>query len=166
MRCILEYLRSMSRMWMTQTMWLKVMAEEQMACSPFRWFNFYIIGLKHNLISVAMLSDAQFWVDFNNKHNYFLSQDRSKCFIASGRNENMYHLDIDLMIGKPQLWFLAKVVSDVRWLWHRHLPHYNFKYINNLVIDELVWGMSLLMFDSNTLYVVCDCGKISTKDII
>lgn len=43
------------------------------------------------------------------------------------------------------------------------LTHLNFKYINNLVTGEMVRGMSLLKFDSNTLCAACEHGKQRKK---
>ena len=71
----------------------------------------------------------------------------------------MYPLDVSLIIGKPQLCFLSKVVSEVSWLWHRKLAHLNFRYINNMVTGELVHGLPILKFSNDTLCPACECGK-------
>lgn len=57
----------------------------------------YVTDLKHNIINVAMLTDAKFRIEFD---------------------ENIYPLDIKLIIGKPQLCFLVKVAYDEIWFWH------------------------------------------------
>lgn len=110
-----------------------------------------------------MLTDAKFIVEFDEEHSYVMSQDQSKYFITSNKNGNMYPLDIELMIDKPQLCFLLKADFDESWLWHRRLAHLDFKYIKKLFTGELVRGMSLLKFFSNTLCAACECGKIIRK---
>ena len=61
----------------------------------------FVAGLKHNLISVAMLTDAQNRVEFDDEHNYVMTKDRSKCLVRSNRNRNMYPLDLNLFVGRP-----------------------------------------------------------------
>ena len=86
----------------------------------------YVVGLKHNLISVAMLTDAHHRVEFDDKHSYVMTKDRSTCLIQSNRNRNMYPLDINLFVGKPQLCLLSKAAYDDSWLWHLLPAHLNF----------------------------------------
>ena len=90
-----------------------------------------------------------------------MTSDRSTCLIKSRCEGTMYPLDVSLIIGKPQLCFLSKVVSEVSWLWHRKLAHLNFRYINNLVTGELVRGLPILKFSNDTLCPACECGKQS-----
>lgn len=73
----------------------------------------YVADLKHYLISVAQLTNANRRVEFNKKHNYVMSEDRKECLIKSNRNKNMYPLDINMIIGKPQLRLFSKVITDV-----------------------------------------------------
>ena len=123
----------------------------------------YVAGLKYNLISVAQLTDANHRVEFCDKHSYVMTKNRDKCLIRSNRNHNMYPLDLDLIVGKPQLCLLSKAVPDVSWLWHRRLAHLNFRYINDLVTGEMVRGMPLLKFDNEHKCAACECGKQSKK---
>lgn len=92
-----------------------------------------------------------------------MTSDRNNCLIKSRRNGTMYPLDVSLIIGKPQLCFLSKAVSEVSWLWHRKLAHMNFRYINKLVTGQLVWGLPILQFNYDTLCPVSECGK-QTKE--
>ena len=55
--------------------------------------------------------------------------------------------------------FSIKTVSEVSWLWNRKLAHLNFRYINNLVTEELVCGLPILKYSNDKLCPTCECGK-------
>ena len=73
----------------------------------------YVEGLKHNLISVGQLCKAGHRVEFDDQFCYIMTSDRSTCLIKSRSEGTMYPLDVSLIIGKPQLCFLSKAISDV-----------------------------------------------------
>ncbi|KAL4573036.1 hypothetical protein LXL04_019829 [Taraxacum kok-saghyz] len=123
----------------------------------------YVAGLKHNLINVAILTDAQLRVEFDDKHSYVMTKDRSSCLIQSNRNQNMYPLDINLFIEKPQLCLMSKAASDDSWLWHHRLAHLHFRYMTDLVTREMVRGLPLLKFENEHLCATCECGKQHKK---
>ncbi|KAL4570004.1 hypothetical protein LXL04_025653 [Taraxacum kok-saghyz] len=123
----------------------------------------YVHGLKHNLISVKQLCNVGHRVEFDRGYSYIWNEDRTTCLATSKCNGNMYPLNIQMIVGKPQLCFLSKAVNDVSWLWHRRLCHLNFRFINDLVTGEKVRGLPLLRFDNDTLCAACECGKQSKK---
>lgn len=86
----------------------------------------YVDGKKHNIISVLQLCKASHHMKFDNIYCYIMSSDRETCLIKSKVEGIMYPLDVSLIIGKPQLCILSKVVFEVSWLWHRKLAHLNF----------------------------------------
>ena len=92
-----------------------------------------------------------------------MTEDRKECLIKSLRNKNMYPLDINMIIGKPQLCLLSKVVPDVSWLWHQRLAHVNFHYMNDIISGEMVRGLPLLKFKNDHLCAGCEYGKQSKK---
>ena len=106
----------------------------------------YIADLKHNLISVAQLTDSNQRVEFCKKHSYIMIEDRKYCLIKSNCSKNKYPLYIKIIIGKPRFCLLWKVVPDVSWLWHRRLAHLNIRYMNDLVSGEMVQGLPLFKF--------------------
>ena len=75
-----------------------------------------------------------------------MTEDQKEGLIKYLHNENMYPLDINMIIGKLQLCLLSKVVPNVSWLWHRRLAHLNFRYMNDLVSGEMVRGLPLIKF--------------------
>ena len=123
----------------------------------------YVQGLKHNLISVKQLCNVGHRVEFDRGFSYIWNEARSICLATSMCNGNMYPLNIQMIVGKPQLCFLSKAVNDISWLWHRRLCHLNFRSINDLVVGEKVRGLPLLRFDNDTLCAACECGKQSKK---
>ena len=123
----------------------------------------YVHGLKHNLISVKQLCNVGHRVEFDRGYSYIWNEARTICLATSKCNGNMYPLNIQMILGKPQVCFLSKAVADVSWLWHRRLCHLNFRFINDLVTGEKVRGLPLLRFDNDTLCAACECGKQSKK---
>lgn len=75
----------------------------------------------------------------------------------------MYHLDINMIVGNPQICLLTKIIPDVSFLWHRRLVHLNLRYMNDLVSGEMVWGLPILKFENDHLCTACECGNQSKK---
>lgn len=73
----------------------------------------YLTDLKHNLISVARLPNANQQVEFINKHNNIMTEDWSKCLIQPSQKKSMYPLNINVIIIKPQICFVVKVVPEL-----------------------------------------------------
>lgn len=119
----------------------------------------YVDGLKHNLISVGELCKVGHHVKFDDKYCYIMTSYRETCLINSKAEGTMYPLYVSLIISKPQLCFLSKVVSEESWLWHRKIAHLNSWYINNLVTGEMVQGLPILKFDNETIFSACECDK-------
>ena len=68
----------------------------------------YVHGLKHNLISVGQLCDVGHRVEFCRGWSYIWNEARTVCLATSKKNGNMYPLNIQMIVGKPQLCFLSK----------------------------------------------------------
>ncbi|KAI3499670.1 hypothetical protein L1887_35474 [Cichorium endivia] len=123
----------------------------------------YVLGLKHNLISVGQLVSTGLRVEFDNEFSYIMTGTRDRCLIRSSRQINMFPLDITMCPGKPRLCLLTKAHSEISWLWHRKLAHLNFRYMNQLVTEEMVRGLPLLRFDNENLCAACTFGKQKKK---
>ena len=98
-------------------------------------------------------------VEFDSEYCYIMTSDRNTCLIKSKAEGTTCPLDASLIIGKPQLCFLSKAVSEVSWLWDHKLAHLNFGYINSLVTEELLQGLLILMYNNDTLFLKYECGK-------
>ncbi|KAI3690740.1 hypothetical protein L2E82_48947 [Cichorium intybus] len=123
----------------------------------------YVLGLKHNLISVSQLVSTGLRVEFDNQFSYIMTGNRDICLVRSSRKINMFPLDITMFPGKPRLCLLSKAHSEISWLWHRKLAHLNFRYMNQLVTREMVRGMPLLRFHNENLCAACALGKQKKK---
>lgn len=77
----------------------------------------YVDGLKHNLISVRQLCKVGHYVEFDDKYCYIMTKDQETCLIKSKIEGTMYPINVSLIIGRPQLCFLSKEVSEFSWLW-------------------------------------------------
>ncbi|KAI3691358.1 hypothetical protein L2E82_49702 [Cichorium intybus] len=123
----------------------------------------YVLGLKHNLVSVGQLVSTGLRVEFDNEFSYIMTATRDRCLVKSARHVNMFPLDISMFLGKPRLCLLSKAHSEISWLWYQKLPHLNFRYMNQLVTSEMVKGMPLLKFDNENLCAACALGKQNKK---
>ena len=98
----------------------------------------YVANLKHNLIRVAPLTDANRRVEFCKKHSYVMIEDWKECLIKSNGNKDMYPLDINMIISKPPLCLLSKFVPDVSWVWHMRFAHLtNLCQERILIVDKV-----------------------------
>ncbi|KAI3510729.1 hypothetical protein L1887_17862 [Cichorium endivia] len=123
----------------------------------------YVLGLKHNILSIGQLVSTGLRVEFDNEFSYNMTGTRDRCLVKSPRHVNMFPLDISMFLGKPILCLLSRAHSEVSWLWHRKLAHLNFRYMNQLVTREMVRGMPLLKFDNENLCAACALGKQKKK---
>ncbi|KAI3751914.1 hypothetical protein L2E82_23008 [Cichorium intybus] len=76
----------------------------------------YVLGLKHNLVSVGQLVSTGLRVEFDNKFSYIMTGTRDRCLVKSPRHVNMFPLDISMFLGKPRLCLLSKAHFEVSWL--------------------------------------------------
>ncbi|KAI3505828.1 hypothetical protein L1887_28113 [Cichorium endivia] len=60
----------------------------------------YVLGLKHNLISVGQLVSTGFRVEFDNEFSYIMTNTRDRCLVKSPKQLNMFPLDISMLPGK------------------------------------------------------------------
>nr|KAJ0202156.1 hypothetical protein LSAT_V11C600323170 [Lactuca sativa] len=121
----------------------------------------FVDDLKHNLISVSQLCDNNLEDLFTKQRSLIMDAKTKDVIVDSDRAGNMYPLDMDLIYGKPDIYLLSKAPADISWLWHRHLSHLNFGYINKLIGDDLVRGLPLLKLDNQTLCAAYEKGKLS-----
>ena len=99
----------------------------------------YVEGLQHNLISVSQLVvGTGLKVSFDDEGSEIIDKKTKAVLLKSKRKGEMFHLNINLFIGKPSICILTKASLEDSWLWHRRLSHLNFKDTNKLVIGDLV----------------------------
>nr|GEV95989.1 hypothetical protein [Tanacetum cinerariifolium] len=112
----------------------------------------YMNGLKHNLISISQLCDANYKVLFTKTQGTIYNQN-DEVVLIDPRRRDVYVIDMSSFNKESNACFFAKASSSVNWLYHKRLSHLNFKNINNLAKHNLVSGIPSLTFykDKNCL---------------
>ncbi|GKC15397.1 retrovirus-related pol polyprotein from transposon TNT 1-94 [Tanacetum coccineum] len=118
----------------------------------------YVNGLKHNLISISQLCDANYKVKFTKTQGTIYNQNDEVILIAP-RKRDVYVIDMTSFNKESNACFFAKASPSVNWLWHKRLSHLNFKNINNLAKHNLVSGLPSLTFSKDKNYSACEKGK-------
>nr|GEW88808.1 retrovirus-related Pol polyprotein from transposon TNT 1-94 [Tanacetum cinerariifolium] len=118
----------------------------------------YVDGLKHNLISISQLCDANYKVLFTKTQGIIYNQNNEVVLIAL-RRRDVYVIDMLSFNKESNDCFFAKASSSVNWLWNKRLSHINFKNINNLAKHNLVSGLPFLTFSKDKNYSDCEKEK-------
>ncbi|GJU83296.1 retrovirus-related pol polyprotein from transposon TNT 1-94 [Tanacetum coccineum] len=118
----------------------------------------YVISLKHNLINISQLCNANFKVLFTKTHGTIFNQNNEVVLIAP-RRRDVYVIDMSSYIEESNVCFFAKASNIVNWLWHKRLSHLNIKIINKLARQNLVAGLPSLTFSKDKSSSACEKGK-------
>nr|GEW42468.1 retrovirus-related Pol polyprotein from transposon TNT 1-94 [Tanacetum cinerariifolium] len=118
----------------------------------------YVYGLKHNLISISQLCDANYKVLFTKTQGTIYNQNYEVVLIAP-RKRDIYVIDMSSFNKESNACFFANASPSVNWLWHKRLSQLNFKNINNLVKHKLVSGLPSLTFSKDKNCSSCEKGK-------
>ncbi|GJT45435.1 retrovirus-related pol polyprotein from transposon TNT 1-94 [Tanacetum coccineum] len=105
----------------------------------------YVNGLKHSLIIISQLCDANFKVLFTKTQGTIFNQNNKVVLIAP-RKRDFYVIDMSSYNEESNACFFAKASNNVNWLWHKRLSHLNFKNINK---QNLVAGLPSLTFSKD-----------------
>ncbi|GKC97050.1 retrovirus-related pol polyprotein from transposon TNT 1-94 [Tanacetum coccineum] len=108
----------------------------------------YVNGLKHNLISISQLCDANYKVLFTKTQGTIYNQNDEVVLIAP-RRRDVYIIDMSSFNKENNACFFAKASPSINWLWHKRLSHLNFKNINNLAKHNLVSRLPSLTFSKD-----------------
>nr|GEV72729.1 uncharacterized mitochondrial protein AtMg00810-like [Tanacetum cinerariifolium] len=122
----------------------------------------YVNGLKHNLINISLLCDANYKVLFSKTQETIYNQNDKVVLIAPKRRD-VYVIDMSSFNKESNTYFFAKASLSVDWLWHKKLSYLNFKNINNLAKHNLVSGLLSLTFSENKNCSACEKGKHHKK---
>ncbi|GJW98639.1 retrovirus-related pol polyprotein from transposon TNT 1-94 [Tanacetum coccineum] len=85
----------------------------------------YVNGLKHNLISISQLCDANYKVLFTKTQGTIYDKNDEFVLIAP-RRRYVYFIDMSSFNKEINSCFFAKSSPTVNWLWHKRLSHLNF----------------------------------------
>ncbi|GJZ20167.1 retrovirus-related pol polyprotein from transposon TNT 1-94, partial [Tanacetum coccineum] len=118
----------------------------------------YVNGLKHNLISINQLCDANFKVLFTKTQGTIFNQNDEVVLVAP-RRRDVYVIDMSSYNNESNICFFAQASPSVNWLWHKILSHHNFKNIKNLAKHNLVSGLPSLTFSKDKNCLACKKEK-------
>nr|GEX80334.1 retrovirus-related Pol polyprotein from transposon TNT 1-94 [Tanacetum cinerariifolium] len=118
----------------------------------------YVNGLKHNLISISQLCDANFKVMFTKTQGNIFNKNNEVILIAP-RRRDVYVIDMSSYNEESNACFFAKASPSVNWLQHKRLSHLNFKNINKLAKQNLIAGLLSLTFLKDKTCSACEKGK-------
>ncbi|GKD03586.1 retrovirus-related pol polyprotein from transposon TNT 1-94 [Tanacetum coccineum] len=118
----------------------------------------YVNGLKHNLININQLCDANFIVMFTKTQGTIFNQN-DKVFLIAPRRRDVYVIDMSSFNKESNACFFAKASPSVNWLWHKRLSHLNFKNTKNLEKHNLVSSLPSLTFCKDKNYSKCEKEK-------
>ncbi|GAB2283724.1 hypothetical protein Dimus_039623 [Dionaea muscipula] len=111
----------------------------------------FVQGLKFNLLSISQFCDKGYVVEFSKEVCKVKNEDTGLVILTGRRKKNMYVVDWSTAIGETYL--VAKVKTEVSWLWHKRMSHLNFKAINKLARKGLVEGLPDVIFKKES---ICD----------
>ncbi|GJT62586.1 retrovirus-related pol polyprotein from transposon TNT 1-94 [Tanacetum coccineum] len=78
--------------------------------------------------------------------------------LIAPRRNYVYVLDMSSLTLNGA-YFFAKALESVNWLWHKRLPHLNFKNINKLAKQNKVLGLPSLVYSKDKPCSACEKGK-------
>ncbi|GJU89569.1 retrovirus-related pol polyprotein from transposon TNT 1-94 [Tanacetum coccineum] len=118
----------------------------------------YVNGLKHNLINISQLCDANFKVLFTKNQGTIFNQN-DKVVLIAPRRRDVYVIDMSSYNEESNAYFFSKASPSVSWLWHKRLSHLNFKNTNNLAKHNLISELPSLTFSKDKNCSACEKGK-------
>ncbi|KAI3762582.1 hypothetical protein L1987_53016 [Smallanthus sonchifolius] len=129
----------------------------------------YVEQLEHNLLSVSQVRDKKFSFHFNDSECYilkpgFVIPDEWILMKAPRRNET-YVLDISVATTTDSIptCLLSKASESDSILWHRKLAHINYRKMNYLVKNDMVFGVLKMKFSVPDDCIPCKKGKQHKK---
>ncbi|GKB31355.1 retrovirus-related pol polyprotein from transposon TNT 1-94 [Tanacetum coccineum] len=117
----------------------------------------YVNGLKHNLIGISQLCDANFKVLFTKTQGTIFNQNNEVVLITP--RKDVYVIDKTSYNEESNACFFSKASNSVNWLWHKRLSYLNLKNIYKLAKQNLVARLPSLTFSKDKTCSTCEKGK-------
>nr|KAJ0211503.1 hypothetical protein LSAT_V11C400213080 [Lactuca sativa] len=115
-------------------------------------------GLKHNLISISQLCDADYEVHFTKKEGRVVNTDKNIVLSAS-RKDDIYVLDMFSSDKAVMQCFFSKSQTNLSWIWHKRFSHLNFKNLSKISNQDLVRGLPKFSVVKDKMCSACEQGK-------
>nr|KAJ0188935.1 hypothetical protein LSAT_V11C900504880 [Lactuca sativa] len=118
----------------------------------------YVKGLKHNLISISQLCDADYEVHFTKKEGRVVNTDKNIVLSAS-RKDDIYVLDMFSSDKALMQCFFTKSQTNLSRIWHKRFSHLNFKNLSKISNQDLVRGLPKFSIVKDKMCSACEQGK-------
>ncbi|KAL4557118.1 hypothetical protein LXL04_035288 [Taraxacum kok-saghyz] len=118
----------------------------------------YVEGLKHNLVSISQMCDADYEVHFNKIEGKVIDS-KMIPVVTANRQHDIYVLDMFSADQSLRGCFFSRAQSHMNWLWHKRLSHFNFNALSKISNDQLVRGLPRMKFEKDKLCPVCEKVK-------
>nr|KAJ0217213.1 hypothetical protein LSAT_V11C300138650 [Lactuca sativa] len=118
----------------------------------------YVKGLKHNLISISQLCDADYEVQFTKKEGRVVNTDKNIVLSAS-RKDDIYVLDMFSSDKALMQCFFTESQTNLSWIWHKRFCHLNFKNLSKISNQDLVRGLPKFSVVKDKMCSACEQGK-------
>lgn len=114
----------------------------------------FIVGLKHNLLSVNQICDKGNDIIFK-KHGYEIRRENNGKLAAHGRRTfgNLYTLVENIKYS------CLLIQENANWLWYKRLGHINFDNLANINSKEAIRDMPNILKPSESICSSCQKGK-------
>ncbi|KAI3715248.1 hypothetical protein L6452_22221 [Arctium lappa] len=119
----------------------------------------YVEGLSHNLFSIGKFCDKDLEVRFKSKR-VAVKNSSGLDLLFGKRRSNLYTINLSEVKVPSDVCLLSKASIHESWVWYRRLAHLNFKYMDRLVKNDSVRGLSILRFQKDHLCQDCEKGKM------
>lgn len=91
----------------------------------------YVRGLKHNLISISELCDADYEVHFNRNERKCIYSNHVT-ILSRSCHSDIYILDMFSADNSLRSCFFSHSQYRLNWLWHKSLSHLKFQAISKI----------------------------------
>ncbi|KAJ9561389.1 hypothetical protein OSB04_006549 [Centaurea solstitialis] len=119
----------------------------------------HVEGLNHNLFSIGKFCDKDLEVNFN-KRRCAVRTEWGRELLVGTRKTNLYTIKLRHMLANKSQCLITKKSSHQSLLWHRRLSHLNYRYLDRLVKQRLVSGISMIKFEPDQMCSGCAQGKM------
>ncbi|KAJ9542201.1 hypothetical protein OSB04_028707 [Centaurea solstitialis] len=94
------------------------------------------------------------------KHRCAVRTEEGRELLVGSRRTNLYSIKLRHMLAKNSKCLISKTSLHQSLLWHRRLSHLNYRYIDKLVKQQLVSGITMIKFDNEQMCSGCVQGKM------
>ena len=112
----------------------------------------YVLGLKHNLISISQLCDRGYKVSFESSLCIVINSSDDSTIFIKNRQDNIYMIDLhDINIVNHCLVANNAKSNELGLLWHRRLEHASICLIDKLIKKDLDDRIPQISFEEDKI---------------